>query len=163
MLVLSFNFNFCRFAESVCLFVRWLGSGDTRVRVYDLFILFHLVHVFACAHVWCAPLFVSFEWIRVHALGMSLLYWHLCMLFSFLFLFVHATRCNQNHETLHFIITHFIGWDVGIRISWAHQFIIGCQPQCPFFNFISENHVEKLKILCFYVALEVNVHFFCEF
>ena len=49
------------------------------------------------------------------------------------------------------MITHFIGWDVGIRISWAHLFIIGCQPQCPLFNFISENHVEKLNILCFYV------------
>jgi len=124
-----FNFNFCRFGESVCLFIRWLGSVDTRVRVYDLFIF---VSLGTCAHVWCAPLFVSFKWIRVHALGMSLLYWHLCMLFSFIFLFVHATRCNHIHETSHFMITHFIGWDVGIRRSWAHQFIIGCQPLCPF-------------------------------
>ena len=96
-------------------------------------------------------------------MGMSSLYRYFCTLFSFLFVSVlccMSAWCNQNHQSLYFIMTHFI--EFRSRSSTAeimvHLFIMGVPNYWSLFHFIYfRNRVQQLRILCFYLALEQHV------
>lgn len=84
-----------------------------------------------------------------------------CSLF-FLFLFIMLHECMVQSESSVFIFHNdafhrvpFSG--VVLRRSWVHLFIMGVPKYWSLFHFITENHVQQLRILCFYLALELHV------